>query len=182
MRPYFILGLSLHTDSTNSFQGVALIPLTYTPSNTPGSVRRSSEEFPADITLTYATETNMPDAVVPAASYLSPDYVPSSRDNSPNPLPFRSPDADVPMAPYRSPSASAAILMPVPNVDPISPMSAANIVQGFDINDPVRLRTLAEQLIQTIRQRDRIHHQEQDKYAETIADLHQRLERFQKEA
>ena len=124
----------------------------------------------------------MPDTTTPVASYLSPDYVPSSRANSPDPLPFRSSDADVPMASYRSPSASAAVLMPVPNVDPISPTSAANIVQGFDINDPVRLRTLTEQLIQTIRQRDRIHHQEQEEYAETIADLHQRLERFQKEA
>ena len=51
-----------------------------------------------------------------------------------------------------------------------------------NINDPVRLRNLTEQLIQTIRQRDRTHHQEQDEYAETIADLHQKLERFQKEA
>ena len=49
LRPYFVLGLSLRTGSTNSFQGVALIPLTYTPSNTLGFVRRSSEEFPADI-------------------------------------------------------------------------------------------------------------------------------------
>ena len=109
----------------------------------------------------------MPDAVIPAAGYLSPDYVPSSRANSPDPLPFRSPDADVLMAPYRSPSASAAVLMPIPDlntprIDPILPTSAANIVQGFDINDPVRLCTLTEQLIQMIHQRDRIHHQEQD--------------------
>ena len=86
------------------------------------------------------------------------------------------------MASGRSPSTSAAVLMPVPNIDPILPTSAANIIQGFDINDPVRLCNLSEQLIQTIRQRDRIHHQEQEEYAETIADLHQRLERFQKEA
>ena len=127
----------------------------------------------------------MPDAIVPAAGYLSPDYVPSSRTNSPDPLPFRSPDANVPMASGRSPSALAAVLMPIPNIapaNPISPTSAANIIQGFDIHDPVRLCNLTEQLIQTIRQRDRIHHQEQDEYAETIADLHQRLERFQKEA
>ena len=166
----------------SSFQGVALIPLTYTPSNTPGSVRRLSKEFPANITVTYTTKTNMPDTIVPAAGHLSPDYVPSSRTNSPDPLPFRSPDADVPMAPYRSPSASATILMPVLNVDPVSPTSAANIIQGFNIDDPIRLRHLTEQLIQTIRQRNRIHHQEQEEYAETIADLHQRLERFQKEA
>ena len=132
-RPYFVLGLSLHTDSTSSFQGVVLIPLTFTPSNTPGSVRRASEEFPADITTIYVTETNMPDAIVPAAGYLSPDYVPSSRTNSPDPLPFRSPDADVPMAPYRSPSASATTLMPVPDLstphtDPISPTSVANLI------------------------------------------------------
>ena len=105
----------------------------FTPSNTLGSVRRSSKEFPANITLTFATETNMPDAIVPAAGYLSPDYVPSSRANSPDPLPFRSPDADVPMAPYRSPSASAAVLMPLPDLnpphtDPISPNSAANLI------------------------------------------------------
>ena len=160
---------------------------TVTPSNTLGSVRRSSKEFPASITLTYTTETNMPDAVVPPAGYLSPDYVPSLRTNSPDPLPFRSLDADVPMAPYHSPSASAAVLMPIPNLNtphanPISPTSAANLVQGFDIGDPVRLCSLTESLIQTIRQRDRIHHQEQEEYAETIADLHQRLERFQKEA
>ena len=166
----------------SSFQGVTLIPLTYTPLNTPGSVRRSSEEFPADITVIYATETNMPNTIVPAAGYLSPNYVPSSRTNSSDPLPFRSSDADVPMAPYRSPSASTAVLMPVPSVDPVSPTSAANIIQGFDIDDLARLHHLTEQLIQTIRQRDRIHHQEQEEYAETIADLHQRLERFQKEA
>ena len=112
----------------------------------------------------------------------SPNYVPSSRSNSPNPLPFRSPDTDVPMAPYCSPSASVPVLMPVPNVDPISPTSTANIIQGFDINDPVRLRSIAESLIQAIRQQDRIHKQEQDEYADMIADLHQRLERFQKEA
>ena len=152
------------------------------PSNTPGSVRRSSKEFPANITVTYATETNMPDTIVPAASYLSSDYVPSLRANSPDLLPFCSPDVDVPMAPNRSPSASAAVLMPVPSVDPISPTSAANIIQGFDIHDPVQLCNLTEQLIQTIHQRDRIHHQEQEEYAKTIADLHQRLERFQKEA
>ena len=97
----------------------------------------------------------MPDTIVPAAGHLSPDYVPSSRTNSPDPLPFRSPDANVPMALYRSPSASVAILMPipnltVPNVDPISPTSAANLVQGFDITDPVRLCSLAKSLIQTI--------------------------------
>ena len=124
----------------------------------------------------------MPDAIVPAAGYLSSDYVPSSRTNSPDPLPFRSPHADVPMAPYCSPSAFATVLMPVPNVDPVLLTSAANIIQEFDINDLVRLRTLTEQLIQTIHQHDRIHHQEQEEYAETIADLHQRLERFQKEA
>ena len=124
----------------------------------------------------------MPNAIIPAAGYLSPDYVPSSCANSPDPLPFRSPDANIPMAPYRSPSTSVAVPMPVPSVDPVSPTSATNIIQGFDINDPVRLRNLTKQLIQTIRQRDRIHHQEQDEYAETIADLHQRLERFQKEA
>ena len=123
----------------------------------------------------------MPDTIVLPAGHLSPDYVPSSRDNSPDPLPFRSPDADIPMAPYRSPSASAAVLMPIPNLsapsaDPVSPTSAANIIQGFDINDLVRLCSLAKQLIQTIRQRDQIHHQEQEEYAETIADLHQRLE------
>ena len=129
----------------------------------------------------------MPDTIVPAAGYLSPDYVPSSRANSPDPLPFRSPDADVPMAPYRSPSASAAVLMPIPNLniprtDPISPTSAANLIQGFDIGDPVRLRQLTASLVETIKQRDRIHHQDVEEYAETIADLHQRLERFQKEA
>ena len=127
----------------------------YMPSNTLGSVRRSSEEFPADITVTYATKTNMPDTIIPATGHLSPNYVPSSRTNSPDPLPFCSPDANVPMAPYRSPSASAAVLMPipnltVPNIDPISPTSAGNVMQGFDIMDPVRLRSLTESLIQTI--------------------------------
>ena len=167
----------------SSFQGVVLIPLTYTPSSTLGSVRRSSKEFPADITVTYATETNMPNTIIPAAGHLSPDYVPSSRTNSPDPLPFRSPDAAVPMAPYHSPSASAAVLMPIPDlsiphVNPVSPTSAANLIQGFDINNPVRLRGLTESLIRTIRQRDTIHHQEQEEYTETIANLHQRLERF----
>ena len=93
-----------------------------------------------------------------------------------------SPDTDIPMLLYRSPSASAPILMPIPNVDPISPNSAANIIQGFDINNLVRLCSIAESLIHAIRQQDRIHHQEQDEFAETIADLHQRLECFQKEA
>ena len=129
----------------------------------------------------------MPDTIVPAVGHLSPDYVPSSCTNSPDPLLFRSPDTDVPMAPYCSPSTSTAVLMPIPNLavpntNPISPTSAANIVQGFDINDPVRLCNLTESLIQTIQQQDRIHHQEQEEYAETIADLHQRLEQFQKEA
>ena len=164
------------------FQGVALIPLTYTPSNTPGSVRRSSEEFPADITVTYAIETDMPDSTTLVACNPSPDYVPSSCTNSPDPLLFRSPDTDVPMAPYRSPSASAPILMPVPQVDPILPNSTANIIQGFDINDLVRLHGIAESLIHSIWQQDRIHKQEQNEFANTIADLHQRLERFQKEA
>ena len=147
----------------------------------PGSVRRSSEEFPADITVTYATETNMADSTALVTRNASPDYVPSSRSNSPNPLPFRSPDTDVSMAPYHSPSASVPILMPVPNIDPISLTSTANIIQGFDINNPVRLRGIAESLIQAIWQRDRIHKQEQDEYVDMIADLHQRLERFQKE-
>ena len=65
--------------------------------------------------------------------------------------------------------------MPVPQTDPISPRTVANLVQGFDINDPTRLRGLVDSLIQTIRQRDRIHHQEQDEYAATMADLHQKL-------
>ena len=129
----------------------------------------------------------MPNAIVPTAGYLSPDYVPSSHANSPNPLPFRSPDVDVPMVPYRSPSTSAAVHMPVPNLnapntDPISPTSAANLIQGFNIDNPARLRQLTKSLIQTIKQRDRVHHQDVEEYAETIADLHQRLERFQKEA
>ena len=129
----------------------------------------------------------MPDTIVPAAGHLSPDYVPSSRGNSPNPLPFRSPDADIPMAPYRSPSTSTTVLMPipdlnVPHIDPISPTSAANLIQGFDIGDPVRLRQLTASLVETIKQRDRVHHRDVEEYAETIADLHQRLERFQKEA
>ena len=72
--------------------------------------------------------------------------------------------------------------MPILHIDPVSPTSAANIIQGFNINDPIRLCSLAESLIHTIKQRDRIYHQEQDEYAETITDLHQRLERFQKEA
>ena len=129
----------------------------------------------------------MPDAIVPAAGYLSPDYVPSSRDNSPDPLPFRSPDADVPMALYQSPTITAATLMPIPDLgvprtDPISPISAANLIQGFDIGDPVRLRQLTASLVETIKQWDRIHHKDVEEYAETIADLHQRLEWFQKEA
>ena len=128
----------------------------------------------------------MPDTIIPATGYLSPDYVPSLRANSPDPLPFRSPDADVPMAPYRSPSASAAVLMPIldlsaPNNNPISPRLAANLIQGFNIDDPVKLCQLAKSLIQTIKQRDRVHHQDVEEYAETVADLHQRLERFQKE-
>ena len=72
--------------------------------------------------------------------------------------------------------------MPVPHVDPILLNSTANIIQGFDINDPVRLWGITESLIQSIRQRDRIHKQEQDEFADTITDLHERLERFQKEA
>ena len=86
------------------------------------------------------------------------------------------------MPPYRSPSASVPMLLPIPNIDPTSPTTTANIIQGFDINDPVKLHGIAESLIQTIRQQDRIHYQEQDEYASTLADLHQKLERFQKEA
>ena len=164
------------------FQGIALIPLTYTPSSTPGSVRRSSKEFPANITVTYVIETSMANSTTLVTCNPSPNYIPSLCTNSPDPLPFYSPDADIPMPLYRSPSTSAPVLMPVPNVDPISSNSTANIIQGFDINDPVRLRGIAKSLIQAIRQQDRIYHQEQDEYAETIADLHQRLERFQKEA
>ena len=70
------------------------------------------------------------------------------------------------------------MLMPAPRIDPISLTTTANIIQGFDLNDLVRLRGIAESLIQTIKQRDRLHHQEQDEYASTIADLHQKLERF----
>ena len=67
-------------------------------------------------------------------------------------------------------------------VDPISPNSTANIIHGLDINDPVRLHGIAKSLIQSIQQQDRIHKQEQDEFADTIADPHERLERFQKEA
>ena len=127
-------------------------------------------EFCANITVTYATETEMSDSTTPTCHDSSPDYVPSSHTASPDPLPFQSPDVDVPM------------LMPAPQVHPISPRTTANVLHGFNLDDPVRLRGITESLIQTIRHRDRLHHQEQDKYAITIAELHKKLAEFQKEA
>ena len=116
----------------NSFQGVVLTPLTFTPSNTLTSVRRSREVSLADITVPSMSEI---DAISTTSRAESPTYVPSSRSPSPIPVPSRHTVAD----------------------NPISPRSAANILDSGTYLDPDTLQGIAKALLKTIKQRETNH-------------------------
>ena len=116
----------------SSFQGIVLTALTFTPSNTPTFARRSNEESTAHITAPSMSEI---DAMSTTSQAESPTYVPSSRSRSPIPIPSRHTVAD----------------------NPISPRSAANILDSGTYLDPDTLQGITKALLKTIKQQETNH-------------------------
>ena len=128
------------------FQGVVLTPLTFTPSNTPTSAKKSNKESLASITVPSMSKI---DAMSTTSRAQSPTYIPSSRSPSPIPVPSRH---------------------TVTN-NPISPRSAANILDSGTYLNPDTLQGIAKALLKTIKQRESNHAAEVQELNAQIARL-----------